>query len=164
MPMQLPQAKEWLISRKNHIRPWLQFIQTSNFKLPPNLPRLSRRIMRNIEYFQSNYLFVFLGLIVYCLITSPLLLFAASGSLYVGYRLSRRTEKVIIWGQELTIAQQYGVVALLSMPVFYLVGAGAAMFWVLGASMFLITLHAALYNIDALISEEDDTFGLTQQV
>lgn len=157
-------AKEWLISRKNHVRPWLTFIQTSNFKLPPSLPRLSRRIMRNIEYFQSNYLFVFLGLIVYCLVTSPLLLIAVVFSLYISYRLSQRTDKVVVWGQELSLAQQYGCVVLLSMPVFYLVGAGAAMFWVLGASMFLITLHAAMYNIDALISEEDDTFGLTQQV
>lgn len=49
------------------------------------------------------------------------------------------------------------------MPIFYLVGAGAAMFWVLGASFFLITLHAAFYNIDVLVNEED-TYGLTQEV
>ena len=29
--------------------------------------RLSKRIVRNVEYFQSNYFFVFLGLFAYCL-------------------------------------------------------------------------------------------------
>lgn len=159
-------TKEWLATRRQHVRPWLQFVQTSNFRMPVSLPRLSKRIMRNIEYFQSNYLFVFLGLIAYCLITSPLLLIALAGSAYAGYKLSRRHEqkKLTVFGHELTLAQQYGLVAACSMPVYYMVGAGAAMFWVLGASFFVITLHAAFYNIDALIAEQDDTFGLTQEV
>ncbi|KAF2896361.1 hypothetical protein ILUMI_09824 [Ignelater luminosus] len=137
-PTQLPDAKEWMNEKRQKVRPWLVFIQTSNFKVPPSVPRLSRRIMRNIEYFQSNYLFVFLGLIAYCLITSPLLLFAIGGSFYAGYRLSKRhaEKKLVIFGHELTLAQQYGLVTLCSMPIYYLAGAGAAMFWVLGASFF----------------------------
>lgn len=121
--------------------------------------------MRNIEYFQSNYLFVFLGLVAYCLITSPLLLFAICGSFYAGYKLSQRhrEKKFVVLGKELTLAQQYGVVALCSLPVYYLVGAHGAMFWVLGASFSLITLHAAFYNIDALITEEE-SYVLTQDV
>lgn len=63
----------------------------------------------------------------------------------------------------MTLAQQYGVVVMCAMPVYYLVGAGAAMFWVLGASFFVITLHASFYNIDALIAEED-SFPLMEQV
>lgn len=98
--------------------------------------------------------------------TSPLLLLALGGSFYAGYRLSKRGQdkKMVVFGHELTVVQQYGIVALCSMPIYYMLGAGEVMFWVLGASFFLITLHAALYNIDALISEEDDSFGLTEQV
>ncbi|KAK4877937.1 hypothetical protein RN001_010443 [Aquatica leii] len=161
---QLPQAKEWIQERKQNIRPWLQFVQTSNFKLPQSLPRLSRRFTKNIEYFQSNYIFVFLILIAYCLITSPLLLLAVVGSLYVGYQLSKRhaeNKKFVVFGRELTLAHQYGIVAACSMPVFYLVGAGAAMFWVLGASFFVISLHACFYNIDAIVEDE---FTLLQSV
>lgn len=67
LPTQLPDPKEWIQQKKQNVRPWTQFLQTTNFRMPPSIPRLSKRIMRNIEYFQSNYLFVFLGLIVYCL-------------------------------------------------------------------------------------------------
>lgn len=99
-------------------------------------------------------------------ITSPLLLFAIGGSFYAGYRLSKRhaEKKLVIFGHELTLAQQYGVVCLCSMPIFYLAGAGAAMFWVLGASFFVITLHASFYNIDAVLSEDEANFGLLQEV
>lgn len=69
----------------------------------------------------------------------------------------------MVLGKELTLAQQYGLVSLCSMPVFYMVGAGAAMFWVLGASLFIITLHASFYNIEALIAE-DDQLLLSQEV
>lgn len=98
-------------------------------------------------------------------ITSPLLLFAIAGSFYAGYKLSKRhiEKKLVLFGKELTLAQQYGLITLCSMPVFYLAGAGAAMFWVLGASFFIITLHASFYNIDALIAEED-SFPLMEEV
>ena len=71
LPQQLymttPAAREWIGQKRENVRPWTTFINTNNFKTPSSLPRLSKRIMRNIEYFQSNYLFVFVGLIIYCL-------------------------------------------------------------------------------------------------
>lgn len=87
------------------------------------------------------------------------------GSFYAGYRLSKRhpEKKFALFGRELTLAQQYGLVAVCAMPVFYLVGAHGAVFWVLGASFVVITLHASFYNIDALISDPE-SFGLTQEV
>lgn len=95
-----------------------------------------------------------------------MLLFAIAGTFYLGYKLSKRyaeKQSLKIFGKELTLAQQYGVLLLCSMPVYYLAGAGAAMFWVLGASFFVITLHASFYNIEALITEED-AFPLMEQV
>jgi len=35
-------------------------------------------------------------------------------------------------GRELTHAHQYGIAAALSFPLFFVAGAGAAVFWVLG--------------------------------
>jgi len=165
LPNEFPNPQDWITKQRQNIRPWLLFVQTSNFKPPPSVPRLSKRIMRNIEYFQSNYVFVFLGLFLYCLITSPLVLIAIAGSFYAGYKLSKRHQekKFILFNRELTLAQQYGLVAICSFPVYYLVGAHAALFWVLGASFVVITLHAAFYNIDALAPDEA-TFGLTQEV
>ncbi|KAL1501600.1 hypothetical protein ABEB36_006897 [Hypothenemus hampei] len=165
-PSEIPDPKEWIQQQRQNVRPWLVFVQTSNFKAAPSIPRLSKRIMRNIEYFQANYLFVFLGLIVYCLITSPLILLAITGSFYAGYKLNQRNlqKKLILFGKELTLAQQYGLVAICSMPVYYLVGAHGAIFWVLGASMVIITLHAAFYNIEALAPRRDDEFPLLEEV
>lgn len=166
MPTQIPDPKEWIQQQRQNVRPWLVFVQTSNFKAPPSVPRLGKRIVRNVEYFQANYLFVFLGLIAYCLITSPLILLAIAGTFYAGYKLNQRhlQKKLVLFGKELSLAQQYGLVGLCSMPVYYLVGAHGAMFWVIGASIVIITLHAAFYNIEALITRKDDEFPLLEEV
>ena len=58
-------------------------------------------------------------------------------------------------GREVSLAQQYGLIALCSIPFFLWAGAGGVVFWVLGASMFFITGHAAFYNYDALDVSED---------
>lgn len=102
----------------------------------------------------------------YFRITSPLILVALAGTFYIGYRLNKRSteKKLTLFGKEFTIAQQYGLLALCSLPVYYLVGAHGAMFWVIGASMILITLHAAFYNIDALVNNEDDLQQLLEEV
>lgn len=62
-----PAAKEWFGQRRENIRQWTVFVNTGNFRTPSSIPRLSKRVMRNVEYFQSNYFFVFLGLLAYCL-------------------------------------------------------------------------------------------------
>ncbi|KAF7283175.1 hypothetical protein GWI33_001238 [Rhynchophorus ferrugineus] len=166
IPTQIPDPREWIQQQRQNVRPWLVFIQTSNFKVAPTLPRLAKRLMRNIEYFQANYLFVFLGLFIYCLITSPLILLVLAGNFYIGYKLNRRhlRKNVVLFGKELTLAQQYAILAACSMPVYYLVGAHAAMFWVIGASIVTITLHAAFYNIESIIPRKDDEFPLMEEV
>ena len=40
--------------------------------------------------------------------------------------------KIILGGKEVSLAQQYGVVALCSIPMFLLAGAGSVVFWVIG--------------------------------
>lgn len=100
-------------------------------------------------------------------ITSPLILIAIAGTFYVGFRLNKRHQEksIVLLGKELTLAQLYGVVMLCSMPVYYLVGAHGAMFWVLGASFTVIMLHATFYNIDAVAaSQGGDGFPLLEQV
>ncbi|KAJ9594081.1 hypothetical protein L9F63_014493 [Diploptera punctata] len=160
-----PAAREWFGQRRENIRPWTVFVNTGNFRTPSSLPRLSKRIMKNVEYFQSNYFFVFLGLIAYCLITSPLLLIAVAASLGACYILSLKNaeRKINILGHELTLAQQYGMVALCSLPLFYLAGAGSVIFWVLGASIFIITLHAAFYNIDSILNPDEERVELMME-
>ncbi|KAK6633687.1 hypothetical protein RUM44_004294 [Polyplax serrata] len=98
-------------------------------------------------------------------LTSPLLLIAVGVSLGAGYKLSKRQneKKLVIFGHEVTLAQQYGILAICSIFLFMWAGAGAAVFWVLGASFFIITLHAAFFNIEAVVKTED-SFGLLEEV
>ncbi|KAL0895550.1 hypothetical protein ABMA27_011653 [Loxostege sticticalis] len=146
-------------------RPWTQFVATENFKAPASVPRLSRRFYRNIEYFQSNYLVVFLGLFAYCLITTPLLLIAMVASFF-GYRKltsGPNTWKIGNW--ELTKTQQYMVAGAASMALCYLAGAGAVLFWVLGATVTVVALHASFFDIEALPQAENpEQFPMIEQV
>ena len=49
----------------------------------------------------------------------------------------------MIANHEVTLTQQYAGVALVSVPLFLLAGASAAVFWVLGASFFTIAGEGA---------------------
>merc|ERR1712025_1306118 len=152
-----PVVKEWFAKKRANIRPLGTFFNTAHFQVPPSAGRLTKRLYKNIEYFQSNYMLVFLVLVLYCLISSPLLLLviaAAGGASY--YASSKNSErKLAIAGKEVSLAQQYGIISVCSIPFFLWAGAGGIVFWVLGASMFFITAHAAFYNYDALDVAED---------
>ncbi|XP_063615238.1 prenylated Rab acceptor protein 1-like isoform X1 [Penaeus indicus] len=169
LPVQLqlasPAAREWITRRRENVRPWLVFVNTQKFKIPPNVQRWTKRMIKNVDYFQSNYMFVFIILILYCLITSPMLLFAVAASLGACYILSLKNaeKKIVIGGHEIPLAHQYGAIGILSLPVFYLAGAGAVLFWVLGASFFIIAIHASLYNIESVLGSEDEPFELQME-
>jgi hypothetical protein len=89
--------------------------------------------------------------------------FAAMAGVCYWVFVKNADRKVTLWGRELTLAQQYSVIGLCSMPVFWLVGAGAVMFWVLGASCFLIMLHASFYDVESLLEPEEESFELTME-
>ncbi|CAB0030256.1 unnamed protein product [Trichogramma brassicae] len=155
-------AQEWFQHKRTQIRPWTLFVNTNNFRLPLSIPRMYSRVLKNIEYFQSNYFFIFIGLFVYCLITSPLLLLALAlllGSCYKVSQIHARGELILL-NRKLKLARVYAAIVIVSLPIFYLVGASAALFWVLGVSCFLITLHAASYNIDSVLCPGEDELNL----
>ncbi len=47
--------REWLAKRREEIRPWGTFVKTTSFEPPSSLPKLTKRVYKNVEYFQSNY-------------------------------------------------------------------------------------------------------------
>jgi hypothetical protein len=60
-----PAAMEWFMQCLETTQPWRVFAKKENFCIPSNFPDLKKRITRNVKYFQNNYFFVFLGLILY---------------------------------------------------------------------------------------------------
>merc|ERR1739848_393065 len=102
-------VKEWLAKRRENLRPVGTFFNTANFQVPPSAGRLSKRLVKNVDYFQSNYVLVFLILVLYCLISSPLLLIVIAGAGGAAYfaAIKNETRKIAIAGHEVTLAQQY---------------------------------------------------------
>ena len=47
--------REWISKRREEIRPWGTFVKTTNFEAPSSFPKLTKRLYKNVEYFQSNY-------------------------------------------------------------------------------------------------------------
>ncbi|XP_056652998.1 prenylated Rab acceptor protein 1 isoform X2 [Monodelphis domestica] len=159
LPKLLPSGsagREWLEHRRATIRPWSHFLDQRRFSRPRNLGELCRRLVRNVEHYQSNYVFVFLGLILYCVITSPMLLVALAvffGACYILY-LRTLQSKLVLFGREVSPAHQYGLAGGISFPFFWLAGAGSAVFWVLGATLVVIGSHAAFHQLEAADGEE----------
>lgn len=154
----IPSPMDVIQLTRKYIRPWSEFINTANFKTAASMPRLTNRFVRNISYFQSNYIFIFVLLMIYCLITSPLLLIVLGAVAYASHKIKKAQMPITIFGQQLGTNQQIMAINFASVPILYLVGAGAALFWTLGASCFVISLHAVFYNIDAIVTEENEGF------
>uniref|UniRef100_A0A224XKJ7 PRA1 family protein n=1 Tax=Panstrongylus lignarius TaxID=156445 RepID=A0A224XKJ7_9HEMI len=153
----IPSVTEFVKSCREKIRPWKEFFNTSNYKAPPNFSRLIKRAVNNINHFQGNYVIVSLILMAYCLLTSPLLLISIFVSLIACYILSLRNaeKKLKIGGKDISLKQQYSLVGLFSLPLYYWAGVGQAVFWVLGATCFVVSLHAGMYSIEDVLTEEE---------
>jgi len=155
-------VRQWVTDRRQKVKPWSEFVNTKRFEAPANIPSLGRRLARNIDHFQSNYIYVFVVLIAYCLLTSPMLLICIAASLGACYilQLKNKERKIRFMGREVSLAQQYAGVGIASIPIFILAGAGTAVFWVIGASIVFIILHAVLYNYESAI---EDAFELQME-
>jgi len=154
----IPSPLELVHLTRKYIRPWSVFLNTSNFKTAASMPRLTSRFVRNLSYFQSNYIIIFIVLMIYCLITSPLVLIVLIGVAYACHRIRKAQPSLALFGYQLTANHQIMAVNAASLPILFLVGAGAALFWTLGASCFVISCHAIFYNIDGIVTEENEGF------
>lgn len=153
--------KQLYTDRWSKMKSWGSFIDTNRMRLPTTTMQWTKRVVKNVEFFASNYLCVFLILFVYCVLTSPLLLLAIAASLGACYIITLKNAEspFTLVGRELTLTQQYIMVSLISFPLFYLAGAGSAVFWVIGASFFVIGLHASLFAIESIHTESGSLAG-----
>ena len=61
------QVRDWFQRQRDSIQPWAEFLNTKKFKMPKSVAPVGPRLIKNVNRFQSNYLFVFLGLLLFCL-------------------------------------------------------------------------------------------------
>lgn len=133
------------------IQNWSEFLNTSRMmKAPGNTNQLTRRLVANLSHFQGNYLCVSLVLVVYCILTSPLLLLAIAAYLFALYvvtaRIATGRQLTLVGGFRPNLHQQYSFITLISLPLLWVAGAPSAVFWVIGASFVVVGLHASMYS------------------
>nr|AAH71421.1 Zgc:86749 protein [Danio rerio] len=91
--------KDWVDRRRKSIRPWAGFVDQRKFSKPRNFGELCQRVVRNLDTYQSNYTFIFMALILYCIISSPMLLIALgvfAGAFYI-IHLKTLEKKLVVF-------------------------------------------------------------------
>ncbi|CAF2501270.1 unnamed protein product [Rotaria sp. Silwood2] len=153
-------VQDLYIRQRQSLRPWFEFFNTTKFKPPANFGTATRRLITNIEYFQTNYFIIIIILSIYCVVTTPSLLFILLAIIAGCYLVSikNRDRQVTIMGRQIPLPHQYLAVICLCIPLLIMVGAGSAIFWILGASVFVIVLHAIFHQ-----TPNQDSFGLQMQ-
>jgi len=135
-----PVAREWVAHQREKVRPWSEFLDFSSFRKPESPQELKRIFLKNIEVYHANYMVLTTLLLVYAIVTSPLLLIAISVFFVMMNLIEQKGQKVL--GRDLPIHQQFALSSVISGPLFFLASAGHALFWTLGASSFVIAIHA----------------------
>jgi len=156
----LDDSKSFLLSQKDSLRPWTDFVNAGKFSKPNNLNQITSRVTKNIKNYQANYFCVMLLFSLYCILTSPLLLFA--GAAVYGVRHSLKGEKGVanqqkFIGRELTEKEHAVVSGVISAPIFVLCGALSAVMWTLTATGMAVGAHASCKEPE-VDPEEQDTF------
>lgn len=150
------------------IQNWSEFLNTSRMmKAPSTTNQLTRRLVANLSHFQGNYLCVSLVLVVYCILTSPLLLLAIAAYLFALYVVTARSatgrQLTLIGGFRPNLHQQYSFITLISLPLLWVAGAPSAVFWVIGASFVVVGLHASMYSSEKGLAELNADHNHLQQ-
>uniref|UniRef100_A0A914D149 Metallo-beta-lactamase domain-containing protein n=1 Tax=Acrobeloides nanus TaxID=290746 RepID=A0A914D149_9BILA len=148
-------AINWASERKKKLRPWMEFFNFSEFGLPP-LSGIFQRVNKNLDRFFSNYLCIFIVLLVYCIVTEYLLLLIAialGGMFYTIYKQNKKGP-LLIYGYEVPPSLLYSISIIISIPLFYLAEASHVLFLVFGTSLFVIFLHAFLYRNEEIPGAE----------
>lgn len=156
----LEDSKGFLLSQKDALRPWTDFVNTGKFSKPKNISQITARVTKNIKNYQANYLVIFLLFSIYCILTSPLLLFAGAAAYGVrgflkGDKGVANQQKFI--GRELTEKEHAVVSGVVSAPIFILCGALSAVMWTLTATGLAVGAHASCKEPE-VDPEEQDTF------
>jgi hypothetical protein len=79
--------------------------------------------------------------------------FTFAGACYILY-LKNKEGNLQIAGRTFSLGQLYSFAGICSVPLFLIAGGGTAVFWIIGASIFVIFLHASFYARD----DQDDPF------
>jgi hypothetical protein len=84
-------------------------------------------------------------------VTNPVLLFALAFCVAVWWLMAikNRGENIKLLGRETGAMEVYLVVGVIMIPVLYFAGAGSTVFWIIGASVVVVLVHAIFISVPA---------------
>jgi hypothetical protein len=148
------------------VRPWKEFVIVS--KPPTSGDLILKKIQTNVVYYQSNYLVLMIGFLIFSVLTSPscLFLFALLGAgwAFLIKKNEDPTYMLVIAGVPLG-KQQRMIAASLVSGILILVFAGSIIMSVLGMSAVAVAAHALLNDSTAperLQNESDPNDPINQ--
>jgi len=160
------QLQEFVHRWRQGVQPWGDFADFRKFSAPKALAPAGRRILKNVDRFRSNYVFVVLFVIAFAILTSPLLLVAVAISLGASYAILLKSpdKRIILAGHELSQSQQFGLVGVMTIILFWFLGTGSIVFWIIGLSIVLILGHAAALSVEDDLIRPVELHGATEIV
>jgi len=145
----------WKTERGKNLRKWGNFFDKSRFSIPKKSSQVLSRLKKNVKYFQTNYILIFLLLTLYCIITNPFFLFVIGIciGLYL-YAFYWRSAPFKIGSHIVTDKEKAISVATITLILFYFASVGSTIFWLLGATISVILIHSLFYNPSDEANEE----------
>jgi len=138
-------VKSFREQRLSALRSPTEFFDFHRISRPADLTQATSRISYNTRYFSGNYGVVIVLLAVYAVISNPILL-VAIGFLVGGFAAINRfvSEPIQFGDQVITQKSLYTVLFCVGLPLLWWASPVATVFWLLGASGFLIIGHATI--------------------
>jgi len=149
IPPQLAFAKDWVLAKKEQIRPWQEFGNFNRASKPQSVGIVTRRVTHNVAYYYGNYGFISALLIIYCIISSPLLLLAicVSGTAVYLIKTQKDGKTITVAGHTLTPHDQAVVAGCVSLPLLFFASAGTVIFWIIGLTASVVGVHASAMSL-----------------
>ncbi|KAG1865774.1 prenylated rab acceptor PRA1 [Suillus subalutaceus] len=133
--------KSFRETRLSTLRTPAEFFDIHRISRPADFNTAVSRLTYNTRYFSGNYTLIVAALAVYSLIASPLLLLSLI-FLFGGFAVINRFEEV--YGQVVTQKTLYTGLFVIGIPLLWFSSPFMTLFWLIGASAFLILTHACL--------------------
>ena len=143
-------AKDWVTRAYSKLRPPSEFFGFNKISKPRNISVLLSRVYKNVFYFQNNYIFLFMGLLAYCLFTNPLLLVLLGAWCLLWWVVNYKSVdgEIKCAGHILGVKEIVGISFFASLPILYLAGVGSMFFWLIGVTIVIVGMHASLLEIE----------------
>lgn len=146
-----------LNSRFSNIKPVGEFLDFKRLSKPANFGEAQSRVNYNLSYFSSNYICVFVMLLIYTLFTRWLLTFdilLVIGGMWGIGRLEGRD--LDLGFLRATTSQLYTALICVAVPLMFIANPFGALLWLTGATGISVFGHAAFMDkpIESAFSEE----------